>query len=207
MNTTTNVAVLAWGSLVNQTYSPVYQASLDIEGAFQEAGGLKLPIRMSRLSSMNTENRRYTLVIDKNASDEKVYAATSKYHNFELAKENLRVREGTTAKNISYLKLGRPQAQEDQYNVMGQTWSGKIGSQLTAEKAHEIIVWAQHNNFQGVIWTGLEPNVNTGSGSSGNRGREILEPLQNDPVLLRNTKDYIRNLPYTTQLQRQILNM
>jgi hypothetical protein len=200
-------AVLAWGSLVNQPESPVYGAKLEIEGNFVEASGLKLPIRMSRLSSANTDNRRYTLVIDQNATDEKVYAAVSKLRNLAQAKENLQKREGTTPANICYLKMGQASANEEEnFYLNDSVWSGKKGTQLSANKAQEIISWAQQNNYDAVIWTGLAPNISSNNGSSGSRGREILKSLSEDPILLNNTKAYIRLLPYTTALQRKILN-
>lgn len=200
-------AILAWGSLVHQLDSPVYNAKLEIEGNFEEASGLKLPIRMSRLSSKDNENRRFTLVIDRNASDEKVYAASSKFRTLAEAKENLQNREGMpTQTNIGYLKQGRATAGEETFYVNREAWSGKKGSQLTNEKIEQIIQWAQNNNYSSVIWTGLPPNTQTGQGTTGSRGREILDSLRNDPVLLRNTQAYIKMLPYTTALQRKILN-
>lgn len=200
-----NVAVLAWGSLVNQVESPVYGSKLEIETSFAIADRLKLPIRMSRLSSKDTDNRRITLVIDRNATDEKVYAATSAYHNLQQARANLRAREGTTDANISYLKCGRSEGNEEEYNVDGQYWSGHRGAELSQEKAQQIIQWAKRNHFGSVIWAGLSPNITSGTGESGSRGREILAMLQNDPILLANTQDYIRHLPYTTILQQKIL--
>lgn len=199
-------AVLAWGSLVNQPESPIYGAKLETEENFKEAAGLKLPIRMSRLSSAKTPKRRYTLVIDRNATDEKVFAATSLFKTFDEAKENLQKREGTTAAGVSYLKQGEASGDEETFYVNQKAWSGKKGSQITAPKAEEMIRWAQNHHYDAVIWTGLAPNVPTNNGTSGSRGQEILESLKNDPVLLRNTQDYIKLLPYTTALQNKILN-
>ena len=75
-----NIAVLGFGSLPNQISSENY-GNLKPDSPFVKARGLKVPVRIGRLSKENTEKRRFTAVICKGASDEPAFYALSKFSN------------------------------------------------------------------------------------------------------------------------------
>lgn len=201
-----NIAVIAFGSLVNQLYSPVYHETLQVEAIgtnrsvheyhiaadspFAPAENLKLPVRLGRISGVNTPQRRITAVLDEHASDEVVFYAKSKFRNLNDAIKNLRTREGISAQNkhhIGYVNL-RDQTDRSRSDVV----------------ARKIKNWARTNGFDAVIWTDLP-----GKGiqfAPNSKGREILPLLENDEILLNNTADYIRNLPTSPNaLQKKVL--
>jgi cell wall-associated NlpC family hydrolase len=203
-----NIAVIGYGSLVNQLHSPVYNQTLQVEapqqnGAatahqyniaadspFVPAENLKLPVRLGRISAANTEERRITAVIDDHASDEVVFYAKSKFSNLNEAIKNLREREGISAENNTYigyvnLRMGNSRSRSD----------------TVAQKVH---TWAHSQGFDAVIWTDLpSKGVQFGPQST---GREILPLLDNNETLLKNTAAYIRLLPtQPNKLQKEIL--
>ncbi len=216
----TNIAVIGFGSIVHNLYSPVYKHTLQIEGefSFPDKKELSLPIRMSRLSSAGTENRRITVVVDPQASAEPVAVACSAKHTLPDAIEDLRKREGTIREHICYLAKSHFNEDSlpfpDRVIIEKEQYKGKLAGRDTRYKlkdmqAHIIANWLGKSDYQAIIWTGLPPNIETGPGVPGARGREILPLLQADPVLLTNTQRYIAILPeiFKTALQREISAM
>lgn len=216
----TNIAVIGFGSIVNNLYSPVYDHTLQIEGkfTFPPKEELSLPIRMSRLSSAETENRRITVVVDPQASAECVAFACSAKHALPEAIEDLRKREGTILSHICYLAKSHFDEKclpfPDTIIVEEKQYKGKLAGRdtqykLRDEQAQIIARWLSKNSYQAVIWTGLPPNIRTEPGIPGTRGREILPLLQADPLLLENTQCYIANLPdvFKMALQKEISAM
>jgi hypothetical protein len=219
MNTNTNIAIIGFGSIVNNLHSDVYNHTLQIEGSFDfpSKTELSLPIRMSRQSSAGTEDRRITVVVDPHASPERVGVARSAKHNLSAAIEDLRRREGTIITNICYLAKanfrGLPSTTPHTISVEGVQYAGNFSGNdsnyhLTTDQTKKIAVWLKSSGYDAVIWTGLSPNIMTTEGTSGERGREILPLLRNDPTLLINTQRYISQLPdiFKTTLQKKILS-
>lgn len=203
------IAIIGFGSLVNNPYSQNYNkelkarkpnASVSIpqdttikpDSPFLPAENLKLPLRLARISSMGTQERRITMTLFPGASHESVFFTESKFANLNDAIKNLREREGIPASNyesIGYVNL----------------INGASRSRME-DVANRIREWAMQNGFEGVIWTDLPPKgIEFAQGST---GREILPFLENDSVLLRNTKNYILDLPkLPNPLQQRVLNM
>lgn len=203
------IAVLGFGSLPNQIHSDVYNKTLEVtkpvvpyvdisqtnlnpNSPFLPAQGLKLPVRLGRISGIGTDERRMTCVLFKGASDEPVYFAQSKFSDLNQAIKNLREREGIDSQyyhRIGYVNLS----------------NGKTRSRLP-EVAEKVRNWALAKGFHAAIWTDLpEKGIHFPEGST---GREIEPLLAQDPILLANTKKYIKNLASKPNaLQQRILNM
>lgn len=201
------IAVLAFGSLVNNLTSVHYGGTLDVEKSalpiaipagsnirgdtnpFLPAEGLKLPTRLGRLSSAHTEKRRFTMVLHEGASAEQVYFAVSRKSTLEEAMANLAAREGLGpySRAIGFCDLG----------------DGSQNSRIP-RVAERVAEWAR-GKFDAVIWTDLEGNIEFAPDST---GREILPLLANDRLLLANSQAYIRDLPSPPNgLQQYILGM
>lgn len=192
------IAVLAYGSVINNP------GDMKIIKPFKKTT-FGLPIRMSRVSrwpgfpnpTCMTAERRFSLTVDPLASPAPIYYATSTFTSLPAARDDLATREGSpNRKNIAYIrKLNTGQQVESGENYSEQahhTWAGYL-LQLDPMYADAIVKWAEQEGFDAVIWTSLPANVPTEPGPRG--GRKILEYLHNDPVLLKNTQDYIRDLP------------
>jgi hypothetical protein len=215
-----NIAVVGFGSIVNNLYSVVYDHTLEIEGnfSFPAKEELSLPIRMSRLSSTNTPERRITVVVDPNATPERVGVAKSAKNSLKAALIDLQKREGTTLNNICYLAKNNLAGLDElapphQVTLDNTTYKGKLSGKdsnykLTEEQTKKIAHWLKNSGYDAIIWTGLPPNISTTRGNYGSRGREIIPLLQGDQTLLINTQAYIRNLPeiFRTSLQNKILS-
>lgn len=188
-----DIAVISFGSLANQLYSPVYHKKLQVaEEGFKKDKSLKLPVRLGRVSSEGTSRRRITTVLSEQASTEPVFVAKSAFRNLNDAIKNLREREGISSGNYRYIGF---------VNLHSGTERTRI-----PEVARRVKKWAEENSFDAVIWTDLPTKgIDFASGST---GREIIPKLKQDPTLLKNTQDYIRTLPEATNpLQRYILQM
>lgn len=203
------IIVLAFGSLVNHPHSDIYNKTLEVtkpeynitipdelnirqDSPFLPAEDLKLPVRLGRVSGMGTPNRRISLILHPDASDELVFFAKSRFSNLNEALSNLREREGIASQNyksIGYVNL--------------RTGAHRSRLEGVAQRVSE---WATRHGFDAVIWTDLPPKgVDFGPNST---GREILALLERDPVLLENTKQYIRDLPAPpNSLQKYILGL
>jgi hypothetical protein len=192
------IAVIGYGSIPNQLTSPVSKRTLEVvategqkpalgnlrsDSPFVLAEGLDLPIRLGRISSAGTADRRITVIIGGTDRLTVLYAR-SRFAEMNLALSNLAAREGcTTTKMMGYVDLRK----------------NKTKSRLP-EVADKIKAWAQANKFDAVIWADLPEK-----GVSEGQEKQILA---NDPILLKNTKHYIRSLALPlTLMQQEILNM
>ncbi|WP_068466465.1 hypothetical protein [Candidatus Protochlamydia phocaeensis] len=209
-----NIAVLGFGSLINHPYSEMYQKEVNVkkpdeaeaaypgyhisaDSPFIPAEELKLPIRLGRISRSNTDNRCLTVVLDSAASDEDVFYAKSNFKDLNQAIKNLREREGLP---------------ESSYQMIGYVnlKTGKSRSRISTV-TERISAWAHRNGYDAVVWTDLPAKgVAFGLFGTGIRstGREVMPLLIKDPILLKNTKAYIRDLPAPLNpLQQDILKM
>jgi cell wall-associated NlpC family hydrolase len=200
------IGVIGFGSLVNNLRSDINGCSLEArrprgtfpssEGIdrgspFMVAEGLKLPIRLGRISSRGTPHERVTLVLAKGASDEQVYIAESMFNNLNEAIKNLRQREGISEEHkddIGYVNLR----------------SGTSRSRLDSVQ-RRIEDWAREHHFDAIVWTDLPTKgINFDANSN---GREVLPLLATSLSLLENTQKYIHSLPVQNRLQKEILQM
>lgn len=185
------IAVLGYGSLVNNLHSTHYHATLEVS-PFLPAEGLELPICLGRISSANTDRRRITMVLCEQASPRQAYFAEACFDELDKAIENLRTREGIGPRGIHYISY---------MNLRDGTKRSRYD--FVAEKVND---WAKINRFDAVIWTDLPENGIKFHSSF--KEEEILPLLLSDPVLLANTKGYIRDLPNPpTPLYQEILTM
>lgn len=137
------IAIIGWGSLI---WDP---RELPTQGVWHE-GGPGLPIQFSRVS----KDRRLTLVIDhEHGSVLKTRYILSARNKLDDAIEDLRIREGTTRKNIAFVDLTENRD------------SGNLKS--NSRHACEIVrAWLVNTRFQAAIWTGLPPNFKQHTGKS-----------------------------------------
>lgn len=191
-------AVISYGSLANQLTSPAngntlkvnrpnvgrqnHNFNLSANSPFVPAQGLSFPVELGRESSSNTENRRITMTIQDGAPQQQVFFAESNFTNLNDSIKNLRLREGTVAEHISYVNLNE-----------------RTGRYKNVETANKVATWARDNGFDAVIYTELPSNISTQTA--------LEQKILADPVLKRNTQEYIRNLPTApSQLQQRILD-
>lgn len=126
------IAVLAWGSLV---WDP---RNLNTRTDWFKDGP-ELPIEFARIS----DNGRLTLVIKPGFRPVRVFHAESGFSNLEEARENLRLREGTSrADNIGFLDFntGRHSIRRWQSGMM-----------------QELSSWGEKRGYDAVIWTDIGP--------------------------------------------------
>lgn len=200
------IAVLGFGSLINNLHSANYGGMLEVkkppgnhpianglnirpDSPFVPVDGLKLPVRLGRISGAGTPQRRITMVLCQGASDETVYFADSKFDNLNQAIQNLKEREGLASPQaIGYVNVSNGSSRSRMQGV-----------------AERVSAWAKANGYDAVIWTDLEPKgIQFEPGST---GREIIPLLEQDPLLRQNTQKYIRDLPIINALQNKILNL
>jgi cell wall-associated NlpC family hydrolase len=197
------IAVISFADLVNQPNSGINQSPLRNRSnsadariksihPFTEAKGLRLPIRLGRVSRAHTQNRRMTNVLCPGASLEKVFYAKSKHLNLNDAIKDLREKEGIASENyqsIGYVNLN----------------NGKSRARMN-DVAVKASKWAKENGFDAVIWSDLPTKgVKFDSKST---GREVLPILKADATLLKNTQNYIAHLSTPlNSLQKDILKL
>lgn len=210
------IAILAYGSLVNQPRNidtgAVLQAS-----AFAPAEGITLPVSMSRISSEGKPTRRMTLVLDNQGEPRNVYFATSNFTYLPNARNNLAAREGAlyneqkrayNLTNIFYMKKiqaggGRD---SDESPVPGTSdWvilkaAPNPRQKLSAETEKALARWADNHGYSAIIWASFPPTLESPENG--------VQRLNSDAQLLRNTYDYVKNLPGgpQTQFERAIVN-
>jgi len=185
-----HIGVISFGSLVNhpttlEVKRPQNETrgdyNIDRDSPFVPAPDLKLPICLGRVSKEDKPQRRITLVLDEHASPETVFYAISKFTNLNDAIKNLREREGISLKDhIGYVNRN----------------AGTSRSRID-RVTNDIGVWADRMRFDAVVWTDLPRKGAT----------DILSLLNNDNLLLKNTKNYINTLPYQTPLQQRIVTL
>lgn len=151
--------------------------------------GPLLPIEFARISN----GMRLTLVINKDSTPIPVLWAVMIIEDLELAKENLRLREGmTSTKQIGFIDLIH--GQKDTFS--------------NAKVIQDIQIWAEKQNLDAVVWTGLRPNFE--------RKLRELYKVENKKLSVENIKwffqqltpdefssaeDYIKQVPESTMTQ------
>jgi hypothetical protein len=130
----TNIAYLAWGSLIFSS------DTLKIKEWKQS--NLKLPIEFSRIS--DNKIGRLTLVIDElNGLDNNIWYAYLQTSNINKAIKDLKIREKTIKNSIGYINK--------KSNKM------RIGN-LSDKIVKNIIDWMNEMNIDVAIWTNLQSN-------------------------------------------------
>ena len=125
------IAVIGWGSLI---WCP---GCLRIKIPWH-GDGPALPIEFARIS----DDKRLTLVLHPGSVDQVTYWAVSELETLEDARENLRIREGTSSKCIHSL-----------------TSDGQTEGEIDLTVAASIREWlAGRKGIQAVVWTGLLSN-------------------------------------------------
>jgi len=132
------IVCLGWGSLI---WDP---RDLKIKKGGWKEDGPRLPIELNRIST----DKRITLVIDKDTGTEvNVLWTLMSVDDLPDAKESLRIREGTTLKNIhSVSKL--------------QSSKSLTDIQLI------VFEWLKSTDYDCAIWTGLSYKNNEGEEKS-----------------------------------------
>jgi hypothetical protein len=172
-----SIAVLGWGSLV---WSP---GTLQIKTAWR-SDGPRLPIEFARIS----QDKRLTLVINDGASELPVYWALSERTALNEARENLRLRENSKARDIHYLNRDGSAADNAPAHILSSV--GKWLSQ-------------QHDELIATLWTGLPANWKEERGADFTVGAAVqylveLEASQKDqPTAYARAREYLVNAPPT----------
>lgn len=130
------VAILGWGSLINEP------RDLPIEGKWQPDGP-ELCIECSYISQRGERAGCLTLVIDESCK----LAATTLYilserRDFPQAIADLQLREGTELNNIGFCEV-----------AIGGNAPNAL--RRHPKSCRRIRIWAQAKGFDAVIWTAL----------------------------------------------------
>jgi hypothetical protein len=174
---TVKIAVLAWGSLV---WDP---RDLRTAAPFAANGPL-LPIEFCRVS----KDGRLTLAIDETFGDVcTTYSAPSAFADLDAAIENLRLREGTSARNIGFVEP----ASDRQSDVALERHPQMVAT---------IAAWAESSGYDAVIWTALASNFDewgkAGEPFSVTAAIRYLETLKaKDGDASARALEYIRKAP------------
>jgi hypothetical protein len=172
------IAILGWGSLI---WNP---NGLAMTGDWQR-GGLVLPIEFSRVSS----DGRLTLVIDpQNGVEITTRYALSSRDSLNEAVEDLRRREGTTAKRIGFISSTNDEVPNDPVIKLIVSWASRVG-------------------MDAVVWTALTSNFEekTGNTFSVANAMDYLKGLSGQTQQL--ALDYIRRAPeeVNTAVRRAVI--
>jgi hypothetical protein len=206
-----NIAILSYGSLVNNPAPNDGRPALQIENGFQPTN-INLPVAFTRQSSKGQQNARITAVVDnKLGIPKQVYYTTSSFHYLPNARNNLAGREGVSLKqqkydlnNIFYMKklLGNAQPDSNETIIQGK-WvirnSTSTRVQLTKDQAETLASWADENGFSAITWASFPPNYNS--------LQAVAKDLINNPTLLKKTQEYVSILPggAQTKFEKAIL--
>jgi hypothetical protein len=199
---TRNVAVLAYGSLINQ---PTGATGKTLHASRFQDTGFGFPVELKRISSKNTDKERVTRVIDRSSQDlVPVWYATSELNSLPDARKDLAQREGSgdDLTNIYYMKTllpgKRPDSNEE--HIKG-TWYARNNAKniLSQESLGQIADWAGDNGFNAIIWASFPSNASL---------NEIRSLLRSKTRTRNNTKEYIANLPAPlTSFEEEIQSM
>lgn len=222
------VAVLGYGSLINnlqslnynthERYGSTLHVHLDHDPSFSNlkqvgANGekvfridpeLKLPVALKGKAGGVTENRRFTRVIDpgKGIPGRPVAYAISDFNSLKKTIQDVAAREGTSPDSQFICHLTNDQHTTGDIRIKssnGKIYRGKIGV-LNKKQAKKIADWADKHNFGSVVWASFAVKTTP---------MERIQELRNDPILLENTKQYIRDVPapLRSQAEKEILEM
>jgi N-formylglutamate amidohydrolase len=207
------IAILSYGSLVNQPANLTTGARL--QASTFAPTDIQLPVSLMRESSSNTPQRRITAVVDRDGDLKRVWAARSRFKFMPNARNNLAAREGARLQsqdagydlaNIFYMKKLVPGRMRDSNEEVVPGVDGWVirtaannRQQLPVEVQNNVARWANANGYSAVIWASFPPNISN--------QQEVIRRLAEDDTLLRNTQEYVRNLPDGAQsaLERVIL--
>ncbi|MEJ8568623.1 hypothetical protein [Elongatibacter sediminis] len=120
------IAVLGWGSLIWDSRNLAIQSQWQLDGP-------KLPVEFGRVSMGD----RLTLILEEGAKILQVLWALSSTATMELAKENLREREGTASRYIHFIAVDS-NSEPPALGVAKTVWD-----------------WALVKGLDGAVWTGL----------------------------------------------------
>lgn len=157
------IVCLGWGSLI---WNP---GALEIEGNWHDSGP-NLSIEYLR----HSKDGRLTLVIDENGKKSRVLWAQMLQKDLELAKENLRIREGRIDKNY-----------------IGVWTKGDESPNAIAD----LDIWAKSIGCTAIIWTNLPPKFKGEVNRRPSLTEAILylDGLEGEPRAL--AEEYIRKTP------------
>lgn len=165
------IAILGWGSLLWDKRSD-FDA---LHGPWQSDGPI-LKIEFSRVSMSRLGI--LTLVLDPmNGADNKVAYCLSRRSDLSQAAEDLRIREGTTIKNVGYIDRNGTARARDK------------------ESMSAIIAWASTQNLDSVVWTDLPSNFleKTGKSFSLEAAMAYLDSLENEAG--EKAREYMHKTP------------
>lgn len=226
------IAVIAYGSLIKDptgTKMKPKKPSLSSSEFAKIPGNITLPVSLTFLAWKNSENRKLTAAVDTEFGAP-VTAYFARSHEIYLckARENLAGREAAQKlstgtydlTNIPYLKKLFPGQAKDtnearlagtnNWVVRDETIS-RAQQALSSEQIRRLSLpvstfkkltsWADSAGYNTLIWTAYPNNIETLS--------EAQERMKHDPVLKKNTLEYINNLPEATgqTLKDQILGI
>lgn len=205
------IAILAYGSLVNQPINPRNNVQL-IANPFIETD-LNFPIALSRRS----QGDRITAVIDNQLGEPRqVWASLSGFSYLPNARHNLAAREGTPLRsahtgydlsNIFYMKKllhGKPKDSNEEIVPGMPQWviraTENPRQKLLVPTVQAVAQWADLNGFDAIIWASFSPTFNSNA--------EIMQALLDHDELLYNTQEYTLLLPNgpQTELERIMVN-
>ena len=133
-----SVAILGWGSLINEP------RGLPVQGEWQPDGP-RLKVEFSRISRLGDRAGCLTLVIDERCpSDVTTQYILSSRNDLAHAIADLRAREGTSEDDIGFWDSA----------------SGRIAPKALSrhpDACKRISSWALKKQFYGVVWTALGP--------------------------------------------------
>ena len=191
------IAILSFGSLVRQNTNN--QTGAKLEASAFAPTAIQLPVSISRLSQGN----RMTAVIDKNGDPKRVWAATSHFQFLPNTRNNVAAREGSPYRsqdsgydltNIFYMKKLAPDRMKDpnEEAIAGSDrWvirtEANERQRIPAAAALALAQWADANGYSAIVWASFPPNLSSQQATAA----KLLENAE----LLRNTQDYVRNLP------------
>lgn len=191
------IAILSYGSLVRQNTNN--QSGAKLEASAFSPTNIQLPVSISRQSQGN----RMTAVIDKNGDLKRVWAATSQFQFLPNARNNLAAREGSPYRgqdigydltNIFYMKKLLPDRMKDANEELvpnTDRWvirtEANERQRIPAATAQALAQWADANGYAAITWASFPPNLSSQQAAAA----KLIENAE----LLRNTQEYVRNLP------------
>ena len=209
-----STAVLGYGSLMNnlqsinyhthERYGSTLHVHLDNDSNFstlEKVGAegkkvfridpsLTLPVALKGKAGGDTENRRFTRVIDPSQGipGRPIAYAISDFDSLTQTIQDVAAREGTTANSQFICHLTRDQNSNGGTTIhssSGKTYKGNIGV-LTQTQAKKVANWADKHGFGSVVWASFAVKTTAS---------QRTQELGTNSILLNNTKQYIRDVP------------
>jgi len=182
------IAVLAWGSLINYPYSPNTMEELCINKPFIKSG-LFFPVALTRIENRGKPKEKLSLVIDPKGIPTPIFYAPHTFKNLGKAIKNLKDRESTQLGNIGY------------YNLVNGRYRTR-----NLDLLPQIKKFLYNNHFDIAIWTDTPPNLKFSP--MYNRDEWIQKFLLGRIKRLYNTQEYLKMVPKEVQtmpMYRRIL--